>query len=42
MVENTNKYACYKKSKFWKDINKEELNAFLGIFIHGIEPIERF
>lgn len=39
LVNNTNKYAVLKKSKFWKNTNKEELFAFLGIFIlMGLNP----
>ncbi|XP_022824012.1 piggyBac transposable element-derived protein 4-like [Spodoptera litura] len=43
LVTNTNKYAYFKKSKFWKDTNKEELTAFLGIFIlMGLNPLADF
>lgn len=43
LVVNTNKYAVHKKSKFWKNTNKEELSAFLGIFIlMGLNPLTDF
>lgn len=39
IVENTNKYANIKGSQFWKDVDSNEIKAFLAIVIlMGITP----
>lgn len=40
IVEQTNRYALYKKSKNWVPVNEDDIRAYLGILIMmGLNPL---